>query len=57
MFELKQAMRSGKKLEERLREYTERRKRANAFDLGYAGDVAQKGERWELARKSSPATT
>ena len=31
------------KLDERLREYTERRKRANAFDLRYAGDVTPKG--------------
>lgn len=39
------------KLDERLREYTERRKRANAFDLRYAGDVTPKGERWELCEK------
>jgi superfamily II DNA/RNA helicase len=37
--------------DERLREYTERRTRANAFDLRYAGDVEPKGERWELCEK------
>jgi hypothetical protein len=39
------------KLEERLRECTERRTRANAFDLRYAGDVTPKGDRWELYEK------
>lgn len=34
-----------------LREYTERRMKANAFDLRYAGDVMPKGERWELCEK------
>lgn len=38
-------------LEARLRDYTERRKRANAFDLRYAGDMTPKGERWELCEK------
>lgn len=31
--------------------YTERRTRANAFDLRYAGDVTPKGDRWELCEK------
>lgn len=34
--------------EARLREYTERRTRANAFDLRCAGDVTPKGDRPEL---------
>ena len=38
-------------LEARLREYTERRTRANAFDLRYAADVTPKGDRWELCEK------
>ena len=38
-------------LEEQLKNFTERRSRANAFDLRYAGDVDPKGERWELCEK------
>jgi hypothetical protein len=38
-------------LEARLREYTERRIRANVFDLRYAGDVTPIGDRWELCEK------
>ena len=38
-------------LEARLREYTERRTRANAFDLRYSGDVTPRGDRWELCEK------
>ncbi len=37
--------------EEQLKNFTERRSRANAFDLRYAGDVDPKGERWELCEK------
>ncbi|HVV41966.1 MAG TPA: hypothetical protein VHC94_12975 [Nitrobacter sp.] len=61
VFELKQAMGGGKThsmlalgylaANPSLRDYTERRKRANAFDLRYAGDVTPKGERWELCEK------
>lgn len=39
------------KFEAQLRDYTERRARANAFDLRYAGDVIPKDERWELCEK------
>jgi superfamily II DNA/RNA helicase len=39
------------RLEEELKNYTNRRARANAFDLRYAGDVVPKGERWELCEK------
>lgn len=35
----------------RLRDFTEKRSRANAFDLRYASDVDPKGERWELCEK------
>ncbi|ABE37252.1 helicase-like protein [Rhodopseudomonas palustris BisB5] len=35
----------------RLNDFTEKRKRANAFDLRYASDVDPKGERWELCEK------
>ena len=38
-------------LDERLRDFTERRKRANAFDMRYAADVDPKGERWELCER------
>ena len=38
------------RLEEELKNYTNRRARANAFDLRYAGDVV-KGERWEFCEK------
>ena len=34
-----------------MKNYTNRRARANAFDLRYAGDVVPKGERWELCEK------
>ena len=37
--------------EEELKNYTNRRARANAFDLRYAGDVVPKDERWELCEK------
>lgn len=39
------------RLEAELKNYTNRRARANAFDLRYAGDVVPKGERWELCEK------
>lgn len=39
------------KLEEELKNYTNRRAQANAFDLRYAGDVVPKDERWELCEK------
>jgi superfamily II DNA/RNA helicase len=35
-------------LEERLKDYTRRRQRANAFDLRYAGDVRETTTKWEL---------
>lgn len=35
-------------LEERLKDYTRRRQRANAFDLRYAGDVRESATKWEL---------
>jgi superfamily II DNA or RNA helicase len=38
-------------LDERMREYTRRRERANAFDLRYAADVEAPGERWELCER------
>lgn len=38
-------------LDERLRQYTERKKRANAFDLRYAGTVQPEGPGWELCEK------
>jgi hypothetical protein len=38
------------RLEAELKNYTNRRARANAFDLQYAGDVVPKGDRWELRR-------
>ena len=38
-------------LERRLREFTDRRTKANAIDLRYAGDVEPKGQRWELSEK------
>jgi hypothetical protein len=41
----------GERLEAELKNYTNRRARANAFDLRYAGDVVPKGERWELCEK------
>ncbi len=37
--------------DERMREYTRRRERANAFDLRYAADVDTQGERWELCER------
>jgi superfamily II DNA/RNA helicase len=37
--------------DERMREYTRRRERANAFDLRYAADVDAPGERWELCER------
>jgi hypothetical protein len=40
------------RLEEELKSYTNRRARADAFDLRYAGDVVPKGERWELYEKA-----
>ena len=42
------------RLEAELKNYTNRRARANAFDLRYAGDVVPKGERWELCEKVLP---
>jgi hypothetical protein len=39
------------RLEEELKNYTNRRAKANAFDLRYAGDVVPKDERWELCEK------
>jgi hypothetical protein len=39
------------RLEEELKNFTNRRARANAFDLRYAGDVVPKDERWELCEK------
>jgi hypothetical protein len=39
------------KLEAEPKNYTNRRNRANAFDLRYAGDIVAKGERWELCEK------
>lgn len=39
------------KLEEEMKNYTDRRARANAFDLRYAGDVVPKGERCESSAK------
>lgn len=39
------------RLEEELKNYTNRRARANAFDLRYAGDVVPKDERWELCTR------
>jgi hypothetical protein len=40
-----------RRFEAQLRDYTERRARANAFDLRYAGDVVPRDERWELCEK------
>ena len=37
--------------DERMREYTRKRERANAFDLRYAADVEARGERWELCER------
>jgi superfamily II DNA/RNA helicase len=37
--------------DERMREYTHKRERANAFDLRYAADVEAPGERWELCER------
>jgi hypothetical protein len=37
--------------DERMREYTRRRERANAFDLRYAANVEAPGERWELCER------
>jgi hypothetical protein len=39
------------KFEAELKNYTNRRGRANAFDLRYGDDVDPKGERWELCEK------
>jgi superfamily II DNA/RNA helicase len=39
------------KFEAELKNYTNRRARANAFDLRYGDDVDPKGERWELCEK------
>ena len=36
------------KFDEGLKEFTEKRMRANAFDMRYAADVDPKGARWEL---------
>jgi len=38
-------------LEAKLQEFTERKKRANAFDLRYASTVEPKGSRWETCEK------
>ena len=38
-------------LEERLRQYTERKKRANAFELRYANTVQPEGPGWELCER------
>jgi hypothetical protein len=35
------------KLEERLKDYTVRHQRANAFDLRYAADVRSSDTRWD----------
>jgi hypothetical protein len=37
--------------DERMRDYTRKRQRANAFDLRYAADVDAPGERWELCER------
>jgi superfamily II DNA or RNA helicase len=39
------------KFDEKLREFTEKRLRANAFDMRYAADVDPKGARWELCER------
>ncbi|HEY5127719.1 MAG TPA: hypothetical protein VIJ35_10570, partial [Bradyrhizobium sp.] len=39
------------KFDERLREFTAKRLRANAFDMRYAADVDPKGARWELCER------
>jgi superfamily II DNA or RNA helicase len=39
------------KLDEKLKEFTRRRQRANAFDLRYGGDVIPADERWELCER------
>jgi hypothetical protein len=39
------------RFEAQLRDYTDRRARANAFGLRYGDDVDTKGERWELCEK------
>jgi hypothetical protein len=39
------------RLEEELKNCTNRRAKANAFDLRYGGDVFPKDERWELCEK------
>jgi len=38
-------------LETKLQEFTERKKRANAFDLRYASTVEPKGSKWETCEK------
>lgn len=38
-------------IDERMREYTRKRERANAFDLRYAADVETSSERWELCER------
>jgi superfamily II DNA or RNA helicase len=38
-------------LDEKLKEFTEHKKRANAFDLRYGSTVAPKGPSWELCEK------
>jgi superfamily II DNA or RNA helicase len=40
-----------KSLEERLREFTERKTRANAFDVRYGSTVNPKGPGWEMCEK------
>ena len=39
------------RFEEKLKEFTDRRTRANAFDLRYSADVDPKGARWELCER------
>jgi hypothetical protein len=39
------------RLEEELKNYTNRRARANAFDLRYAGDVVPKDERNDVKKR------
>jgi superfamily II DNA or RNA helicase len=39
------------KLDERLNEFTNRKKQANAFDLRYAADVDTNEEKWELCER------
>lgn len=39
------------RLDEKLKEFTRRRERANAFDMRYAADVEASDERWELCER------